>query len=138
MTLAVGGKVDPRFGGAPLTLTGVVERLTDGRFVCDGPMWRGIAKSFGPSGVLRVDGVRILIVTNSMQITDVQQFRHAGIDPTAMATIGLKSMQHFRAAYQPLADAVLVCDTGALCSPDVRTRPFKKIRRPVWPLDPVS
>ena len=138
VTLAVGGKVDPRFGGAPLILTGVVERLTDGRFVCDGPMWRGIAKSFGPTGVLRVDGVRILIVTNGMQITDVQQFRHAGIDPTAMATIGLKSMQHFRAAYQPLANEVLVCDTGALCSPDVRKRPFKKLRRPIWPLDPVA
>jgi len=135
VTVAVGGKVDPRFGGGPLTLTGTVERLTDGRFVCDGPMWRGIAKSFGPSGVLRVGGVRILVVTNGMQITDVQQFRHAGIDPAAMATIGLKSMQHFRAAYQPLADAVLVCDCGALCSPDVRTRPFRKLRRPIWPLD---
>ncbi|MEQ8816834.1 MAG: M81 family metallopeptidase [Thalassobaculum sp.] len=136
VTLAVGGKVDPRFGGDPLTLTGTVERLTDGRFVCDGPMWRGIAKSFGPSGVLRVGGVRVLIVTNSMQITDVQQFQHAGIDPAAMATVGLKSMQHFRAAYQPLADEVLVCDTGALCSPDVRNRPFRKLRRPIWPLDP--
>jgi len=138
VTLPVGGKVDPRFGGAPLTLTGTVERLTDGRFVCDGPMWRGIAKSLGPSGILRVGGVRILVVTNSMQITDVQQFRHAGIDPAAMATIGLKSMQHFRAAYQPLADEVLVCDTGALCSPDVRKRPFKKLRRPIWPLDPAA
>lgn len=138
VTVAVGGKVDPRFGGAPLTLTGTVEKLTDGRFVCDGPMWRGIAKSFGPSGVLRVGGVRILVVTNSMQITDVQQFRHAGIDPAAMATVGLKSMQHFRAAYQPIAEEVLVCDTGALCSPDVRTRPFQKIRRPVWPLDPME
>lgn len=135
VTVAVGGKVDPSFGGGPLTLSGVVERLTDGRFVCDGPMWRGIAKSFGPSGVLRVGGVRILVVTNGMQITDIQQFRHAGIDPVAMATIGLKSMQHFRAAYQPIADEVLVCDCGALCSPDVRKRPFRKLRRPIWPLD---
>src|SRR3546814_20915375 len=86
--LAVGGKVDPRFGGGPLTLTGTVERLTDGRFVCDGPMWRGIAKSFGPIGVLRVGGVRILVVTNSMQITDVQHFKLARHDPTAQATIG--------------------------------------------------
>lgn len=138
LTVAVGGKVDPRFGGAPLTLTGTVEALTDGRFVCDGPMWRGLARSFGPCGVLRVGGVRILIGTNSLQITDVQQFRQAGIEPTAMATIGLKSMQHFRAAYQPLADEVLVCDTGALCAPDIRTRPFVKLRRPIWPLDPVS
>lgn len=135
VTVSVGGKVDRRFGGGPLSLTGVVERLTDGRFVCDGPMWRGIAKSFGPTGVLRVAGVRVLIVTNAMQITDRQQFLHAGIDPAAMATVALKSMQHFRAAYQPLADEVLVCDTGALCSPDVRARPFKKLRRPIWPLD---
>src|SRR3546814_13385791 len=92
-------------------------------------MWRGIAKSFGPTGVLRVGGVRILVVTNSMQITDVQHFKHAGIDPTAMATIGLTSMQHFRAAYQPLADEVLVCDSGALCLPAVRKRDRKGV---VW------
>lgn len=138
VTLDIGGKVDPRFGGGPLTVTGTVERLTDGRFVCDGPMWRGIAKSFGPSGVLRVGGLRILTVTNGMQITDLQQFMHAGIDPSAMTTIGLKSMQHFRAAYQPLADEVLVCDSGALCSPDIRNRPFVKLRRPIWPLDQVA
>src|SRR3546814_14121056 len=81
--LAVGGKVDPRFGGGPLTLTGTVERLTDGRFVCDGPMWRGIAKSFGATGVLRVGGVRILVVPHSMQNTDVEPFKDARIDPTA-------------------------------------------------------
>ena len=116
----------------------MVERLTDGSFVSEGPMWRGIAKSFGPTGVLRVAGVRVLVVTNAMQITDRQQFAHAGIDPAAMATVALKSMQHFRAAYQPLADQVLVCDTGALCSPDVRARPFKKLRPPIWPLDPIE
>src|SRR3546814_17974215 len=97
--LAVGGKVDPRFGGGPLTLTGTVERLTDGRIVCDGPMWRGIAKSFWPTGVLRVGWVRILVVTNSMQITDVQHFKHSDNNTAAMATHGRKTMQHLTTPY---------------------------------------
>ena len=42
MTAEVGGKVDPRFGGPPLVLTGKVMAVTDGRCICDGPMWAGI------------------------------------------------------------------------------------------------
>ena len=81
VTLAVGGKTDPDFGGPPLELTGTVVHAGDGAYTCDGPMWAGMTKSFGPSAVLRVGGVDVLVVTNLLQITDMQQFLVNGIDP---------------------------------------------------------
>ena len=47
VTLAVGGKVDDRHG-APLTVTGTVRTLSDGRFVHKGPMMRGLPGRLGP------------------------------------------------------------------------------------------
>ncbi len=136
-TFTIGGKTDPRFGGEPLLITGEVMAVTDGSFVCDGPMWAGMKKSFGPTAVLRSGGIDILIVSRIMQITDLQQFLTNGIDPRKKRTVALKSMQHFRAAYEPMADTVIVCDSGALASPDLSRLPFTKVRRPIHPLDPV-
>ncbi len=135
VTLALGGKVDPRFGGPPLTLTGTVVHLSKGRFVCDGPMWAGVEKSLGPSAVFRVAGIDILVATNLLQVIDLQTFAANGIDPRAKRTVALKSMQHFRAAFEPIASAVIVADSGGLGSPDHTRLPYRKVPRPIWPLD---
>ncbi|MBT6509684.1 MAG: M81 family metallopeptidase [Rhodospirillaceae bacterium] len=136
VTLHIGGKTDPAFGGPPLLLTGDVVALSDGTFTCDGPMTAGVTKSFGPTAVFRVGGVDILVVSNLMQIIDLQQFLANGIDPRTKKTVALKSMQHFRATYEPLAEKVIVCDSGALATPDFTRFEFKNVRRPLYPFDP--
>lgn len=136
VTLPVGGKNDPAFGGAPLRLTGTVTHLSDGDFRGDGPMLGGLDRTFGTTAVLKVDGVEILIVTEREQMLDQQQLRAFGIDPTSRKTLALKSMQHFRAAFEPLAGKVIVCDSGALSTPKMSRRPYRNVRRPIWPLDP--
>ncbi len=85
--------------------------------------------AFGPSAVLRVEGVEILVVSNPMQITDLRQFKSNRVDPLAKRTVAPKSMQHFRAAYEPIADQVIVCDSGALASPDIFRLRQEKRRR---------
>ena len=136
VTLDLGGKTDPRFGGPPLHLSGEVAAVTDGSFVCDGPMWAGVAQSLGPSAVLRVGGVDILVGTNLMQVTDLQMFIANGIDPLHKAAVALKSAQHFRAAFEPIAAAVVLADSGGLNTREYRALPYRRVRRPIWPLDP--
>ena len=133
--VALGGKTDPGMGGPPLDVEGEVLTTTDGSFVYDGPMWAGMAASMGPTAVFRVDGVDILVTSYLRQITDIQQFRANGIEPTRKRAVALKSMQHFRAAYEPIARCVLVCDSGALASPDLHRLEYKHVRRPIHPLD---
>ena len=136
VALPVGGKNDPAFGGGPLMLTGTVTHLSDGSFRGDGPMLGGLDRTYGTTAVLKVDGVEILIVTEREQMLDRQQLYAFGIDPTARKTLALKSMQHFRAAFEPIAGKVIVCDSGALSTPQMSRRPYRKVRRPIWPLDP--
>lgn len=135
VTLDLGGKNDPAFGGGPLRLTGQVMHLSDGTYTGDGPILGGITHSFGPTAVFRVQGTDILVVTLSSQMLDLQQVRAFGIEPSRLRFLVVKSMQHFRAAFEPVAGRVIVCDTGALATPQAHLRPYTRIRRPVWPLD---
>lgn len=134
--LTIGGKTDPRVGGAPLEVEGALLRLSEGGFVGDGPMLGGLKGSFGPTAVLRVGGVDVLLISNATQLLDLGQFRAFGIEPTAKRVVAVKSMQHFRAAFEPVAGEILVCDGGGLCTPDMTKLVFKRARRPIFPLDP--
>ncbi len=135
VTLLLGGKNDPSFGGGPLSVTGEVIHLSNGALVGDGPMIGGLAFSFGPTAVLRVAGIDILVVTERGQMLDQQQFKAFGIMPADKAVVALKSMQHFRAAFEPIAGRVIVCDSGALSTPQAHRRPYKNVPRPIFPLD---
>jgi microcystin degradation protein MlrC len=52
------------------------------------------------------------------------------------SVLALKSMQHFREAFEPIAGRVIVCDSGALATPDLARKPHRTVRCPVRPLDP--
>jgi microcystin degradation protein MlrC len=135
VTLLVGGKCDPSFGGGPLTLTGTVQHVSDGNLIGDGPMIGGLPFSFGPTAVFRVDGIDILVTTERAQMLDMQQFKAFGIDPATKSVVALKSMQHFRAAFEPIAARVIISDSGALSTPQAHLRPYKNVPRPIFPLD---
>ncbi len=135
IAVELGGHTDAARGGGPLKLRGRVTCLTDGTFVARGPMGGGVSYSHGPSMVLRVGGVDIVVVSSPTQTKELEQFGAMGIDPRAAKTLGVKSMQHFRAAFAPIAREILVVDSGALCSPARHTKDFKHVRRPLWPFE---
>jgi microcystin degradation protein MlrC len=135
VTVELGGKTDARFGGGPLNLTGQIRQLSNGLCTGDGPMMNGQELNFGKTCVLTVGGIDILVVSEAIQMYDQQQFRAFGIDPASKSVVGLKSMQHFRAAFEPMAEQVIVCDSGALCTTDVSRLPYQNLSRPIFPLD---
>jgi microcystin degradation protein MlrC len=135
--IMLGGKTDPDFGGGPLAVEAELVSLSDGHFSGDGPMIHGLHGSFGPSAVIRVSGIEILVVTTPRQILDLQQFKAFDIDPQSKLVVALKSMQHFRAAFGPIAGKIIVCDSGALCTPSYERLPYSNVRRPIFPLDQV-
>jgi microcystin degradation protein MlrC len=135
VALRLGGKTDPRFGGLPLACNAQLIRLSDGHYVGSGAMLGGLQRSWGPTAVVQVRGMEILIVSQRSQILDLEQFKAFGIEPEAKRVVALKSMQHFRAAFEPIAGQVIVCDSGALCTLDYARLPFSKLARPMFPLD---
>lgn len=133
-TVMLGGKSDPTFG-PPIEVTGTVTKITDGTYLALGPRWRGVTHHLGPTAILTVGGMEIVVASNRLQLTEVEAFTHADIDPRKRSVVVVKSMQHFRAAFEPLAAAVVICDAGALASRDISKLPFTELRRPIYPLD---
>ena len=134
LTLEVGGKVDPAHG-APLTVTGRVRTLSDGRFVYKGPMMRGLEARVGPTAVLDVNDVKIILISQRRQALDPEMIRFVGIDPAGEKILVLKSSIHYRAAFEPLARAILEVDAPGLSSSNLGRFPFTRVRRPIFPLD---
>lgn len=100
-------------------------------------MYGGLQLSFGRSAVLLLARGRlsVLVVSECEQILDQSQFEAFGICVAAQSVLALKSMQHFRAAFEAACSAVLVCDSGAIATPDLRKLRYSRVRRPVYPLD---
>ena len=50
VSLKLGGKNDPAFGGGPLDVTGEIMLLSNGDMICDGPILGGLHHSYGTDG----------------------------------------------------------------------------------------
>lgn len=132
--MEIGGRGAPALT-PPLAISGQVTLLNDGEFVCEGPMWRGVAFSMGPSAVIQVGGIEIILSSVPTAVMDLQVFRSMGIEPSEKTTLALKSRNHFRAAYGPLARDVLLVDAGGIASMRLAELPYLHLKRPTWPLD---
>jgi microcystin degradation protein MlrC len=135
--VALGGHTDESMG-KPVKAKAVVKMLSDGVFRNDGPMNAGVESNMGPTAVLRIGGIDVVTISNRIQTIDLQTFLSQGIDPRAQDVLVVKSVQHFRAAYGPIAREIVLVDSGGICSPDISRLEFKKLRRPIWPLDGVN
>ncbi len=136
--ITLGGKHDVAAGGAPLKLTGHVVAITDGKFQAFGPMGGGVWRDNGLSMVFRVGGIDIIAITNNTQATDTAQLTSLGCDPTRKSTVAVKSNHHFRAAFEPIGREVITVNGGGLGSMILSQGEYKKVRRPIWPLDKIA
>jgi len=135
LTLPVGGKVDDRHG-APLEVTGTVRTLSDGRFVHRGPMMTGLPGRLGLTAVLDVDDIKVILISNRWQTLDPEMIRFVGIDPLQEKILVIKSTIHYRAAFEPIAREIIEVDAPGLSSSNLARFAFRRIRRPIFPLDP--
>jgi microcystin degradation protein MlrC len=135
VTIDLGGKIDPRFGGRPIRLTGKVAAISDGIYVRKGKFATGTSGTMGPSFLLDMGKIRIIVATHRTQIDDREQFRIYGVEPEKANVLACKAMNHFRADFEPMSRKLIYVDSGGICSLDYKQFPWTKLRRPIWPLD---
>jgi microcystin degradation protein MlrC len=141
LTLSLGGKLDmPAIGpkglnGQPRTVTGRVRRLSDGRYRNFGPMARGELNDMGLAAVFEVAGIQVAVISDHVEPHDLAAFTALGIAPHTLRYLMLKSRVHWRAGLASLAHAVVECAGTGVCTSDYELLAFKKLRRPIYPLD---
>jgi microcystin degradation protein MlrC len=138
LTLPIGGRIDmPQINlpGKPLTITGKVARITEGEFVVTGPMATGTRVRMGRTAVLDTGAMQLVLSERRAEPFDLGVFTHAGIDPRRKRYVLIKSRQHFRAGFEPIARHIVLCDGDGVTSSDLRLFTYRNRRRPLYPFD---
>jgi microcystin degradation protein MlrC len=104
VSLLLGGKSD----GMPFACRAVVDTLTDGVFTLTGPMGAGNPGNLGPTALISIGGVRVIVSSRKMQALDQAIIRHVGVEPSDCAILALKSSVHFRADFGGMAERIVV------------------------------
>lgn len=135
VTLSLGGKYDT-LNSQPVRVTGRVHMISDGRWT---PRARGynpgIETSMGTSIVFEAGQVRILIAERPTMTVDPELFHSHALDPLDMKIVVVKSPNGFRSAYEPIAKRIFVVDTPGVSAANFAAMPFRRINRPIYPLD---
>jgi microcystin degradation protein MlrC len=127
ITLALGGQSRIP-GDQPLQATFKVLRLGDGQCTGTGPFYKGAHMKLGPTALLETGGVRVAVASAKVQLADQAMLRHLGVEPAEQNILALKSSVHFRADFQPIAEAVLVVVSPGPVVLDNRELAFRRLR----------
>jgi microcystin degradation protein MlrC len=127
ITLALGG-LSRVPGDAPYEATFKVVRLGDGQCTGTGPFYKGAHMKLGKTALLQKDGVQVAVASAKVQLADQAMLRHLGVEPSEQKILALKSSVHFRADFQPIAEAVLVVVSPGPVVLDNRALPFRHLR----------
>ncbi len=131
LPLRIGGKVGPA-SGDPLDLMCEVKALVPDMMMTG---LSGAPTPVGDAALVVADGIEIVLITRRNQAMGTDVFTNLGCDLAAKDIIVVKSAQHFQAAFAPIAKAVLHVEAPGAATPDLASLPFRKIKRPKWPLD---
>ncbi|MFW5681057.1 MAG: M81 family metallopeptidase [Pseudomonadota bacterium] len=134
--MRLGGKLGP-FSGRPLDVEVTVTGLrADARIGFAGAK-KGSQRA-GDMAALRIEGaggaVDVVVNTVRAQCASTDCFTHVGIDPASRRIVVVKSMQHFHAAFAPLAAEVLYVAAGGSLMPDFGALPYRNADQQQWPL----
>ncbi|MEO7299265.1 MAG: M81 family metallopeptidase [Verrucomicrobiota bacterium] len=139
--LAIGGKGSCLDAG-PLSLEVELISRSDGKFELEDKQSH-LASMFGnyfdmgPCAVVKHEGILILLTSNKTPPFDLGQWRSQGIEPIKLSVIGVKAAVAHRRAYDPIAARMFWVDTPGPCSSNLKTLPFRKVNRPIYPLDKI-
>jgi len=140
MTLPLGGK-GSRLDPGPVTLPVRLLSRSSGRFTLEDRNSHlaaavGAEVEMGPCAVVGFRGITILLTTHKTPPFDLGQWRSQGIDPESFRIIGVKAAVAHRRAYDPIAATSHTLRSPGPCSSGLSLLPYRRLRRPVYPLDP--
>jgi microcystin degradation protein MlrC len=131
LDIRLGGKLGPQ-SGLPVDARAKVLKVEKGVSIEFGGERKSVG-SIGDAAALEIEGVTVIVNSKRTQCLSRDCFTKLGVDPATKKVVVVKSMQHFHAAYAPIAsEVVYVAAPGALV-PDWSLLPYTKVDKAQWP-----
>jgi microcystin degradation protein MlrC len=140
--ITVGGRFSEQDAG-PVEMEVELLSLSDGRFELADKTSHlaslgGDRVEMGRCAVVRQEGLTLLLTSRATPPMDLGQWLSQGLDPSKFDFIAAKAAVAHRGAYAPIARRMLWADTPGPCSSNLESFTFHKLRRPIFPLDPMD
>lgn len=129
ISLALGGKVAvPEL--KPFSAEYEVCALGSGNFTCIGEMYLGCEVTLGPMALLKVCNTDIYIIVSSERYacTDLAVYGHLGLNPLDFKLLVVKSTVHFRAAFEPISEHILMVESPGVHPCQLAKLHYKNLR----------
>jgi microcystin degradation protein MlrC len=130
LTLRIGGKISA-LSGDPVDALCTVKALMPEMKMTG---LAGTPMAMGDSALVETAGIEIVLITLRNQAMGTDLFTQLGCDLAAKKIIVVKSSQHFYAAFSKVAKHVIYVGAPGAVTLDLNTLPYRKVRRPKWPL----
>jgi microcystin degradation protein MlrC len=90
-------------------------------------MERGLPVDLGPTAVLDVAGIQVIVTSACQSPNDVAYFDLHGIDLRAVRLLCVKAKNHFRAAFRTACAEIIDVDTPGPASADLARLRFRRV-----------
>ncbi|HEX5078062.1 MAG TPA: M81 family metallopeptidase [Geminicoccaceae bacterium] len=94
--------------------------------------------SLGPSAVIQVGGIEVILNTYRTQPFEPTIFTNLGIPATERDVLVVKSTNHFYKGFAAISSDILYVECPGVYPSDYRKTPYHKVRRPLRPLDDIT
>jgi microcystin degradation protein MlrC len=140
VSIAIGNKTPLAAQGItkqPPVLSGTVRAISDGDIRVTGPIYTGSLLKMGRTVLFDIGAAQIVVTEERVEPYDLGVYTCVGIDPAQKSYLLLKSRMYCRPVFVPISRGLVECDSdaGGPTSSNYALFPFRKIRRPVYPLD---
>ncbi len=121
----------------PWTASARVVALSDGGCVGRRGIYGGMRLDLGPCAALQIGGITVVVVSHRVQCADPVFFEMMGLDIARARSVVVKSRGHFRGGFDEFfgLDQIVEVDLPGLTSPMLNRFDWKRLPRPVIPLD---
>ena len=89
----------------------------------------------GRTSVLEIGAISLLVSEKAVPVVNPELYRSQGVEPMEKKIVIVKSPTNFRAEYAPFAAKMILVDTPGVSSANIRKLPYRRVPRPIYPLD---
>ncbi len=121
----------------PLRCEGHVRARSNGSFTVSGPIYTGQRLEMGRTVLFDIGAAQLVITERRTEPYDLGVFHCVGLEPATQTYLLLKSRMYCRPVFGPMSRGLVECDAdqGGPTSSNYALFHFRRLRRPVWPLD---
>jgi len=131
LQLRIGGKFEP-YSGPPLDAEAEVLFLKRNAYQDHLP---GERIDIGDVAVVRVEGIEVLLTTLRTNLFSLSLLTHHGISFDDKQVVSIKNLYKHKDLFVTNTRKQLFVATPGTSNPDWSQLPFKRLPRPMWPLD---